>query len=89
MPEQPGQIVGVDLLKAEQARWRILPEGRNRWSLEREEEPIAVLGVLGTLEWWVAPVHEGMPWAETYGSRGAATRAVVIWWLHTHPFEDG
>lgn len=68
--------------------WRIRPEGRNRWLLLRDGQPVAVLGMLGTAEWWVAPEGEGLPWAETYGSRGAAVRAVVTWWLHTHPFED-
>jgi hypothetical protein len=73
----------------ESARWRIQPEGRNRWLLLREEEPIAELGRLGTGEWWVSPVADGLPWAETYASRPAASRAVVVWWLHTHPFAQG
>ena len=68
--------------------WRLRPEGRNRWLLRRDGQPVAVLGVLGTAEWWVAPTGEGLPWAETYASRGAAVRAVVTWWLHTHPFGD-
>jgi hypothetical protein len=68
--------------------WRVRPLGRNRWLLVREGEPIAELGVLSTGEWWVCPIGEGLPWAETYASRGAASRAVMIWWLHTHPFED-
>ncbi|GAA3387388.1 hypothetical protein GCM10020369_29670 [Cryptosporangium minutisporangium] len=51
--------------------------------------PIAELGVLSTGEWWICPLGEALPWAETYGSRGAAVRAVLVWWLHTHPFGDG
>lgn len=70
--------------------WCIRPLGRNRWLLLREDDPIAVLGVLSTAEWWVCPIGEALPWAETYGCRGAATRAVIVWWLHTHPFgEEG
>ena len=68
--------------------WRIWPLGRNRWLLLREDDPIAELGVLSTAEWWVCPIGEVLPWAETYCCRGAASRAVVVWWLHTHPFEE-
>jgi hypothetical protein len=69
--------------------WQLRPRPRTRWLLLREEVPIAELGVLSTGEWWICPVDEALPWAETYGSRGAATRAVLVWWLHTHPFPDG
>jgi hypothetical protein len=79
---------GEDAVTGEGPAWRVRPEGRNRWSLRRDGQPVAVLGVLGTEEWWVTPVGEGLPWAETYASRGAAVRAVVTWWLHTHPFGD-
>jgi hypothetical protein len=68
--------------------WRIRPLGRNRWLLLRDGDPIAVLGVLSTAEWWVCPIEEVLPWAETYGCRGAASRAVIVWWLHTHPFGE-
>ena len=67
--------------------WRLRPVGRNRWLLVREDVPIAELGVLGTAEWWVCPIGEALPWAETYGCRSAASRAVIVWWLHTHPFD--
>jgi hypothetical protein len=79
-PEQP---VGAE----RRSPWWIRPEGRTRWLLLRKEEQIAELGMLGTGEWWICPVSEALPWAETYGSRGAAIRAIVTWWLHTHPFE--
>lgn len=67
--------------------WSLRPEGRTHWMLVREDQGVAELGMLGTGEWWICPVGEGLPWAETYGSRGAAIRAVVVWWLHTHPFD--
>ncbi|MFG1925646.1 hypothetical protein [Cryptosporangium sp. NPDC048952] len=68
--------------------WRLWPLGRNRWLLLRAGDPIAELGVLGTTEWWVCPIGEALPWAETYGCRSAASRAVIVWWLHTHPFGE-
>jgi hypothetical protein len=70
----------------ERSPWWVRPEGRNRWWLFRADRWIAELGVLSTGEWWICPDGEVLPWAETYGSRGAAVRAVVTWWLHTHPF---
>jgi len=71
---------------SESSMWRVRPLERNRWLLLRDGTPIAELGVLSTAEWWVCPIGEALPWAETYGCRGAATRAVIVWWLHTHPF---
>ncbi|MFI5953450.1 hypothetical protein [Cryptosporangium sp. NPDC051539] len=62
--------------------WRIRPHERNRWLLSREAEPIAVLGVLGTGEWWICPAGESLPWPETYWTREAAARAVMLWWRY-------
>jgi len=79
-PSRPGAAA------AGTSPWRVWPLGRNRWLLLREDDPIAELGVLGTAEWWVRPIGDDLPWAETYGGRSAASRAVIVWWLHTHPF---
>lgn len=85
-PGPPAEPLSVPAEAHPESPWRMRALGRNRWLLVRAGEPVAELGVLSTAEWWIRPVAEALPWAETYGCRGAASRAVIVWWLHTHPF---
>ena len=69
--------------------WTLRPDGRNRWSLFRDERYVAELGMLMTGEWWACPAGEALPWPDTYASRGAVARTVVIWWIRTREAPRG